>query len=230
MQRIKEAFLINLLITAMLFMVFGVAESESDTAVFGQMPIYRAETEDKNIALMINVYEGAEYVLEYLELFEKENIRATFFIGGCWAEKNRSVVEKIADSQNEIGNHGYNHKLHTKLSEEDSINEIKKTNELLKDITGKDCTLFAPPSGDVNEQVVKQAEKLKMQTVMWSADTIDWRDQSVKKIYDRVERNLKPGVLVLMHPTAATLKALPEIILLCKSQGYTFMTVSEIIK
>lgn len=231
-SKLKETFVINLIIIVMLCVIGGYSQKESVTAGtnFDDKPIYKIETEEKTLSLMINVYQGEEYVLEYLKLFEKENIKATFFIGGSWAAKNTQVVKAVYDAGHEIGNHGYNHKLHTKLTSEQSQNEIMRTNSLIKDITGKSCTLFAPPSGDVNSSVVLDAKKCGMTTIMWSADTIDWRDQDVNKIYGRVERNLKPGLLVLMHPTSATLDALPQIILLAKAQGYQFKTVGEHLK
>jgi len=215
-----------------LCVIGGYSQKESVSVVtdFENKPIYKVETDEKTISLMINVYEGEEIVLEYLKLFEKENIKVTFFIGGCWAAKNTELVKKIYDAGHEIGNHGYNHKLHTKLTSEQSQNEMMRTNSLIKKITGKSCSLFAPPSGDVNSTVVLDAKKCGMATIMWSADTIDWRDNDVDKIYNRVERNLTNGVLVLMHPKEATLQTLPSIILLAKAQGYQFKTVSEHIK
>ena len=230
---LTEAFSVNLIIVVMLFILGSYAvDQNKGVNTFGTGPsaIYKAETEEKNISLMINIYQGEEYVLKYLELFEQEDITATFFVGGCWAAKNAEVVKKIAEAGQEIGNHGYNHKMHTKLTQEQSRSEILRTNSLIKSITGEETVLFAPPSGDVNAQVVADASSCGCQTIMWTADTIDWRDQDVSKIYARVERNLKPGVFVLMHPTQATLEALPEIILLAKSQGYTFMTVGEQLK
>lgn len=231
-SKLKETFIINLIIIVMLCVIGGYSQKESVAVLsdFDDKPIYKIETDEKNVSLMINVYQGEEYVLEYLDLFKKENVKATFFIGGCWAEKNKEIVKKIYDEGHEIGNHGYNHKLHTRLTSEQSRNEIMRTNSLVKEITGKSCTLFAPPSGDVNPNVVIDAKKCGMLTVMWSVDTIDWRDQDTNKIYNRVKRNLKPGTLVLMHPTKATLQALPDIILYLKSQGYSFKTVGEQIK
>ena len=230
---LTEAFSVNLIIVVMLFILGSYAVDQNrgvNTFGTGPSAIYKAETEEKTISLMINVYQGEEYVLKYLELFEQEGIAATFFLGGCWAAKNTEVVKQIAEAGHEIGNHGYNHKMHTKITQEKSRSEILRTNSLIKSITGKETVLFAPPSGDVNSQVVSDAASCGCQTIMWTADTIDWRDQDVNKIYARVERNLKPGVFVLMHPTQATLKALPEIILLAKSQGYTFMTVGAQLK
>ena len=231
--KIKETMIINMIITVMLFVIGGYSMGQGasvETFSMDNSPIYKIETEEKNVSLMINVYEGTEYVEEYLKLFDKEGIRATFFLGGCWAVKNKETVMKIYNSGNEIGNHGYNHKLHTKLNREQSKQEIIRTNSLIREITGKAPTLFAPPSGDVNTNVSNDAKTLKMTTVMWTIDTIDWRDKDVDKIYNRVKRNLQPGALILMHPTKATLEALPDIILLLKAQGYKIKTVSEQLK
>ena len=226
MRKFKETIVTNLIIVVLLFVIAGYSLREGASAtVFA--PIYKVETEEKEVYLMINVYEGTQYVEEYLELFGNEGVKATFFVGGCWAAKNRETVKRIYDMGHEIGNHGYNHKLHTKLTRQQSREEIKRTNTLVREITGKTPTLFAPPSGDVNELVTSDAEYFNMQTVMWTVDTIDWRDQDVGKIYGRIERNLKPGALVLMHPTKATLEALPDIISFARAQGYSFKTVSE---
>ena len=231
-SKLKETFVINLIIIFILVIIGGYSQKESVAvlAQYDNKPIYHVQTENKTVSLMINVYQGEEYVKKYLELFSKENIKATFFLGGCWAAKNKELVKEIYDAGHEIGNHGYNHKLHTKLNSQDSKNEMMRTNSLIKQITGKSCFLFAPPSGDVNSTVVLDAQKCGMVTVMWSADTIDWRDQDKEKIYNRVERNLKPGTLILMHPTKATLEALPEIILLIKAKGYNAITVGEHLK
>lgn len=230
-SKIKEAFVINVLIVAMLFIIGGYSFKEGKTVeAFMLDPVYKIETEEKNVSLMINVYEGAEYVEEFLKLLDKENVKATFFLGGCWANKNRETVMKIYNSGNEIGNHGYNHKLHTRLTREQSRQEIIRTNTLIREITGKTPSLFAPPSGDVNKSVTEDAKTLKMTTVMWTVDTIDWRDQDKDKIYNRVKRNLQSGALILMHPTKATLEALPDIIFLLKAQGYSVKTVSEQLK
>jgi len=223
-SKLKETFVINMIIIVVLFIIGGYSVREG-ASVEAFKPLYKMETTDKEVYLMINVYEGKEYVEEYLKLFEKENVKATFFVGGCWAAKNQDTVKMIYNYGHEIGNHGYNHKLHTKLSREQSREEIKRTNTLIREIIGKTPTLFAPPSGDVNEQVTDDAEYFRMKTVMWTVDTIDWRDHDKNKIYKRVERNIQPGAMILMHPTESTLQALPDIILLLKSKGYVFKSL-----
>ncbi len=227
---LTEAFSVNLILLMMLA-VLGVYSQKSVNAFSdGRQAIYKADTQEKTVSLMINVYQGNEFLEKYLDILKENGIKATFFVGGCWADKNSTLLKRISDEGHEIGNHGYNHKLHTKLTREQSRSEIMRTNSLIKEITGNNCVLFAPPSGDVNTDVVNDASYCGCETVMWSADTIDWRDQDTQKIYARVERNLEPGAYILTHPTEATVKALPDIILLIRSQGYSFATVGETLR
>ena len=62
---------------------------------------------------------------------------------------------------------------------------------------------------------------------MWSKDTIDWRDADAQVILDRATKNLKNGDLVLMHPTKATLNALPQIIQKIKENNFNIVNVSK---
>jgi len=89
--------------------------------------------------------------------------------------------------------------------------------------------LFAPPSGAYNDTVVRVAEELGYKTVMWTRDTIDWRDHDSELIYKRAVKNLKGGDLILMHPTEATAKTLERIIEEIESKGLTVAPVSEVI-
>ena len=90
--------------------------------------------------------------------------------------------------------------------------------------------MFAPPSGDVNSTLVSLAKQQGCLTIMWTADTIDWRDQDREKICARVKRNLTPGALILTHPTKATIESLDEITSFAKQAGYSFCEVGELLK
>ena len=228
---LTEAFSVNLIIVIMLLALGSISAKTHYSPVYAtEQPIYKADCQDKKIALMVNVYQGTEYVMQYAQKLKEYGISATFFIGGIYAEKNPETIKHLFDNGFEIGNHGYNHKLHTKLSNQDSSAEISRTNELLKQITGQRPTLFAPPSGDVNSTLVSLAKQQGCLTIMWTADTIDWRDQDREKICARVKRNLTPGALILTHPTKATIESLDEIISFAKQAGYSFCEVGELLK
>jgi len=189
--------------------------------------IYSGNTKNANVSLMVNVYWGTEYVDEMLTIFKENDVKTTFFVGGMWVLDNEALVKKIQAEGHEIANHGYKHKDQKKLSYEQAKTEIQTTDTLIKQITGQKMTLFAPPSGAYSEQTITIAEELGYKTIMWSKDTIDWRDHDQSLITTRATKNIKNGDLVLMHPTAATVQALPNIIKTIKQQGLNITTVSK---
>ena len=87
--------------------------------------------------------------------------------------------------------------------------------------------LFAPPSGAYNSTTLNVAESLGYKTIMWTKDTIDWRDQDGGLIFQRATKNACGGDFILMHPTQATLNSLKEIIDFYKNKGFNLTTVSE---
>jgi peptidoglycan/xylan/chitin deacetylase (PgdA/CDA1 family) len=156
-----------------------------------------------------------------------ENVKLTFFVGGSWAASNPESLEKLHKAGHEIGNHGYYHKDHKNLSEARNREEINVTHKLAESLIGVKMNLFAPPSGSFSPVTVKAASELGYKTVMWTRDTIDWRDKDADLIYSRAVKNMKNGDLILMHPTARTSEALPRILKTMKEQGFKVTTVTE---
>ena len=195
----------------------------------GNFAIYKGSENKEAAALMFNVYEGADTVREILDILRRYTAKATFFIGGIWAEDNADVIREIEDAGHEIGSHGYAHKDHAKLSLEHNKEEMVKTNRLLRDITGKAVTLFAPPSGSFGENTVTACRALGQKMILWTKDTIDWRDKDIPLLVKRATKNIKNGDLILMHPKPQTVSALPQIIESYLAKGLSLLTVSEVI-
>ena len=225
---LKKNTIINALICLLVgvFAVCGIVLSNK--AIEANAPIYNGSKDSKAVALMINCYEGAEQIESMLETLKNNNAKATFFIGGCWAKNNKEIVKKIYDEGHELGNHGYLHKDHKTLNELQNKQEISATHDLVKEICGSDMNLFAPPSGSYNSLTVKVAEDLGYKTIMWSRDTIDWRDSDESVIISRATKNIEAGEMVLMHPKAHTAKVLEKIIKQISSAGLALKTVSEV--
>ena len=141
-------------------------------------------------------------------------------------------MNKLIDKDNhEIGNHGYNHVDYDKLSYERNKEEIIKAHNIIHDVLGIESIYFAPPSGAYNDNTIKAAKDLNYDIIMWSIDTIDWREDSNKeKIIDRVTSKIDNSAIVLMHPTGETVKALPEIISYLYENGYKIGTISDVVK
>src|SRR5699024_660889 len=100
------------------------------------------------------------------------------------------------------------------------MEQLKQTNDIIKAIIGKTPLWFAPPSGSFTDDVVNAAYQLQMETILWSVDTIDWRNPSVSVMMNRVFNNIHPGAMILMHPTSAVVNGLEPMITEIKKTGY----------
>lgn len=215
------------------FLIFSVGlvcflPAESEAGSTDEEGLYRsANTASDGVSLMFNVYWGTEEVYQILDTLQQYEAKCTFFIGGSWADDNVACLKEIVERGHELGNHGYFHKDHAKLSKEENKNEIVRCNQFVALATGVTPTLFAPPSGAYASQTLSVCKSLQMKTILWTRDTIDWRDKDAALIYKRATKNIQGGEFVLMHPMSATAAALPDILKYYHSQGLRCVTVGE---
>lgn len=192
-------------------------------------PVYRVDTDKKVMALAVNVAWGEEHLPAMLDILRANNVKATFFIDGEWAEKFPDLVKALATEGHDIGNHGYRHLHVERMSDSDIKDLILRNEKLLAGLGATPGKLFAPPYGECNQSVTSAAASLGYTTVMWTIDTIDWKTKEPHKIVDRVTRKTVPGAIVLMHPTEVANKALPAIVETVRRSGYQLCTVSELL-
>lgn len=163
-------------------------------------PIYRGNPKKNMVSLMINVAWGNEHLESILKTLAEHNVRATFFLDGSWVAKNPTLARQISDAGHEIGSHAYSHPMMSRLTKDRIIDEIEKTNRIIKDTLGLEVTLFAPPSGDYDHRVVSLAWERKMLTVLWTLDTVDWRNPPVQDMVNKIIKHVNPGKSHLNAP------------------------------
>lgn len=183
------------------------------------------DKDEKMIALTFD--DGPNYnTNKVLDVLEKYNVPATFFILGSKIKGNEYILKRMVNSGMEIGNHTYNHLLLTKYKEDKIEEEIKSTSDLIFEVTGKYPTLLRPSYGSVNNKIKKAAN---LPIIIWDIDTLDWKYHNSKRIAKRVINKAGDGDIVLMHDIySATANSLNTIIPELQAKGYTFVTVSEL--
>lgn len=227
----KVTIITNVILVLVFTAVFAVSLlPENAMPIYGGQgisAIYNGNRENKRVSLMFNVYENTEIVNSIIDTLDTFDAKATFFVGGCWADDNVETLNKILDSGHEIANHGYFHKDHKKLNYEQNKNEISNTHTIVKTLCGADMKLFAPPSGSFSNTTLEVADMLGYKVIMWSKDTIDWRDKDENKVYSRATNDVSNGDLILMHPKEHTLNVLPKILKFYNQIGMSVVTVSD---
>ncbi|MCH1623736.1 polysaccharide deacetylase family protein [Ferdinandcohnia quinoae] len=191
--------------------------------------IYRGHPNKPMVSFLINVAWGNEYIPDMLTTLKKHNIKATFFLEGRWVKENPELTQMIVDAGHEVGNHSYSHPNMEKLSAELIREQLIQTNDVIEATTGKQVTLFGPPSGSYRAEVVKIADELGMKTIMWSVDTVDWKRPQPHVLVERVLSKIHPGAMILMHPTSPTAQSLERLILSIKQKEYLIDNVSTLL-
>ena len=178
------------------------------------------------VALTFDDGPHPQYTDKILEALKKYGGSGTFFVVGSRAEKYKSTVKKIFDSGNEIGNHSYSHKELTRVSGREMKAEIKKTGDLIAEITGVAPILTRPTYGSVNKNVRLYAG---MPLILWSIDPLDWKTRDRDMIVHNVLSNIKDGDIVLLHDIYNSTADASEIIIReLTERGFQLVTVSQL--
>ncbi len=195
-----------------------------------KLPIYSVETEEKKIAITFDAAWSAEDTDEILEILKKHNAKITVYAVGDWVDKNPEAVKKFYENGHEIGNHSDSHPSFSKISREEIRKEITSCNDKIKAITGKAPQTVRSPSGDYDNKSIEIAESLGMKMIQWDVDSLDWKLLSVEEMYERVTSKTTNGSILLFHNGVEnTPEALDKILAKLKTDGYDFVTVSELI-
>ncbi|MDO9535622.1 MAG: polysaccharide deacetylase family protein [Bacillota bacterium] len=194
------------------------------------VPIYYVDTAEKKVAFSFDACWGASYTPTLLEILRENDMQNTFFLTGFWVEKYPDMVKTIFDEGHEIGNHTYSHPHLNSLAEDEIKNELNKVGNMIYELTETQPYLFRPPFGEYSNKVITTAEKCGYQTIQWSIDSLDWKELGREPMVKRVTEALQPGAIVLFHNNGKyTAEALPEIIAYAKEQGYTIVSISELL-
>ena len=163
-----------------------------------------------------------------LDLLKAQNVPATFFVLGDQAVKRPALVNREYADGNEVGNHTWDHKDLSKLPAAAIEDEITRGADAIAAAGIPRPTLVRPPYGAVNDTVRAVGG---YPFIMWRVDPDDWKYPDPARVADQIVGHVKQGRIVISHDThKTTVDAMPAVIQRLKQQGYTFVTVSTLMK
>ena len=232
-QKIVTYFVSVLAVLVLFFVAGNIKEEKVVETVSGSeklLPIYNVETDEKKVAFTMNCAWNADDIDSILETLEKNNVKITFFMVGEWIDKYQEAAKKIYEAGHEIANHSDTHKHVNNLSYEENVEEIKKANEKIKNITGKENILYRAPYGEYNNTVVKAAKENGYIPIQWNLDTLDYTGLTGEEMWKRLDKKLKNGDIILSHNgTAHTADSLDMLIKNIKKKGFEIVKISDLI-
>ena len=228
---IRAAVFLLLVIGAIVYtqVAFGGAKPAStETAV---MPVCRVATEDKMVALTFDTAFGdADYTGQILAVLKDEGAPATFFVMGLWAQEYPEETDGMVQSGLEIASHSMSHTKYTELTETELLADAADASELIFDMTGFDSDLIRLPYGAFDTQTIMTLQAQGYIPMKWSLDSKDWKGLDANQIADTVLSQVESGdIIMFQNNMAATPEALAAIIQGLKEQGFTLVTVSDLL-
>ena len=187
----------------------------------------QAEKNKKVVALTFDDGPDGNTTPQALDILAKYKIKATFFVQGKNIAGNESILKRMQSEGHEVGNHSWNHPILTKLSLEDAKKQLTDTEDAITKVLGKSSKLMRPPYGAISDDI---RNSLDLRFIMWDVDSLDWKSKNEAAILTEIQHQTSDGAIILMHDIhQPSVNSLPKVIEYLQEQGYSFVTVSELL-
>ena len=195
---------------------------------------YLGDTSQKVVYLTFDAGYENGCTAKILDILQKHNIKAAFFLVGNYMERNPDLVRRMVNEGHIVGNHTMHHYNMEKISDSAAFaKELQELEKLFLDITGKELPkYYRPPQGTYSVENLKNAKELGYKTVFWSLAYVDWnndnqptKEQAFAKLLPRIHN----GAVILLHSTSKTnAEILDELLTKWKEMGYSFASIDAL--
>lgn len=235
LKKLRHKVIITVIIALAVLLLMGMGTYrifKSRTFQFFGHLEYQGVTEEKQVALTFDDGPFGEEVYEVLDTLETHDVTGTFFLNGQDIEANQEGTLAIIDAGHELGNHSYSHKRMIFMSFNEIRDEMETTDDLMR-------SLGYEPTGYVRSPYCKKLFAFPIYLVQSDQINVTWTvepETYYKSVDDMVQYTLdtiEPGGIILLHTLASkrseSREALEGIIIGLIDEGYSFVTVSELL-
>jgi len=183
------------------------------------------------IAMTFDDGPSATLTPKLLDLLAAHHIKATFFVLGEMVAEHPEILARAAREGHEIASHSWSHPNLAKMSQESVRGQLQRTDDEIKNTTGKRPTLFRPPYGSITERQKRWIhDEFGYDVILWDVDPLDWKRPGPAVVRNRILKETRPGSIVLSHDIhPGTIEAMPSTFDELEAKGFKFVTVSELL-
>ena len=162
-----------------------------------------------------------------LDGLRERGASATFFLIGQQIEGSEDLLLRMRDEGHQVGNHSWSHASLKDESDWGLLQEVGRTDTLLREVLGEGSYWLRPPYGLLT---ARQRQLITVPVIKWSVDPEDWKLRDTEKDVAAVLKKVQAGDIILMHDSIpATVDAALRIVDALQAEGYTFVTVEELL-
>lgn len=193
---------------------------------------YRVVPNEQNISkqvVLLTFDDGPkeqEMIDDLIDTLDKHGAKAIFFVNGYRVKEHPELLQLIAERDQIIGNHSWDHIDLKKASDEEIRKQIEHVQTIVKETTGEAPRFFRPPFGSGNAMTHQIAEDNDLIYMTWSNGSLDWDSKNKNKpeaVIANVMEQLHDGSNILMHELPWTVEALDELLARLEQKGYGFV-------
>lgn len=217
---------------------YAFAASRMELEKSGQV-VWEADMKEKLVAITFDDGPHPIFTPQILDILAKYNAKATFFVTGSKAQQFPDILKREVKEGHEIANHTYHHIAYNHLTPKELSREIEETDQVIRQIIGVKPALFRSVGGHYDNWIVNAAVKNGKLVVIWTwgQDSRDWSNPPVSQICNTITKGVNPGNIILFHDwhgfedteSCQTVEALGRILDFIHKNGYTCVTVSELL-
>lgn len=174
---------------------------------------------------------------DLLDVLQRENVKATFFLIGLNVEKYPETVRRIVRENHEIGNHSFSHPNYLFTGAKRTRRELVETQKVIADTTGIVPKIARPPYGVRSKAYFTAAQVLNLRTIQWSDTGFDWKNLTAQQIAEKVLETAQSDSIILLHDgdcaekasRTATVEAIPLIVKGLREKGLRVAPLAELL-
>jgi peptidoglycan/xylan/chitin deacetylase (PgdA/CDA1 family) len=193
----------------------------------------------KQLALTYDDGPNDPHTQRLLDVLARHKVHATFFLIGRYVQQRPDIVRELVKAGHVVGNHTFAHPLLIFTSAQELRSQLDNCDRALTDAVGEHSNLFRPPFGGRRPVVLRIAQRMGLEPIMWNVTGYDWDATSAEHIERKVTSRVRGGNVILLHDgghrvfgadRSYTVTATDRLISRYNSEGYEFVTIPEMMR
>lgn len=187
---------------------------------------------ENKVAITFDDGPHPEHTPKALSLLKKYNAKGTFFCIGKNIEKYPELFQEIIKEGHSVGNHTFSHSnAFGFFGTKKVVEELKRTNSLVKNLSGLQMVLYRPAFGVTNPSIARAVKELKLRSIGWNVRSLDTTFRNEKQILNRITSRTEKGAILLLHDTSEkSMAVLERLLVILEERKLKSVTVDQLLQ
>lgn len=153
-------------------------------------------TDKDNLEFTLEIRYAGGDIDELIEILNTLKVKGTFFFTAESAIAYKKTIKHLLDNGYEIGMLGESYIDYTSYTQEQMVESLKRMEETIESIAGRDLTLFRPPRSSFNKKLLEITDRLGYKIKFWTLDIRRWSHYKPEIAVEKIKKEISSGAIV----------------------------------